>query len=227
MSNTVVLAPWCDSVWVATRKQRFWGVETGTKMTIVQLSDGGLFVHCPVALDEDTRRAVDALGPVRAVVASSLFHHLYVGAWMTAYPAASFHPCPGLERKRPDLNWGRVLGDTPFDEWASDLDQAALTSRFEREIVFFHRKTRTMICADALLNLSGHPSRMTRLCALLMANTAPGKGYLERIAVRDWQLGRKQVDRIVGWDMERIGLAHGPSVERDGARVMRAAYEWL
>jgi hypothetical protein len=196
-------------------------------MTVVRMSDGGLFVHCPVALDDETRGAVDALGPVRAVVASSLFHHLYVGQWMAAYPSATFHPCPGLKQKRADLKWGRVLGDAPHDEWNGDLDQAAFTSRFEHEIVFFHRKSRTMICADALLNLSGHPSRVTRICAYLMANTAPGRGYLERIAVRDWKLGRRQVDRILGWDIDRIALAHGPSVEQDGTRVMRDAYEWL
>lgn len=227
MVEAAVLEPWGPDLWVAPRKQRFWGLETGTKMTVVRLADGGLFVHCPVALDDATKRAVDALGPVRAVVASSLFHHLYVGQWMSAYPGASFHPCPGLERKRADLSWGRVLEGPPEDVWSAELDQASFTARFEREVVFFHRKSRTMICADALLNLSGHPSRITRTCALLMANTAPGKGYLERVAVRDWKLGRRQVDRILEWDVERIALAHGPGVSRDGRAVIRRAYDWL
>ena len=99
-----------DDVWTTARPQTFWGIETGTRMTIVRLSGGGLFVHCPVALDSATRRDVDALGPVRAVVASSLYHHLYVGAWVAAYPGASFFACPGLERKRRDLRWDGVLG---------------------------------------------------------------------------------------------------------------------
>jgi hypothetical protein len=46
-------------------------------MTLVRLSDGSLFVHCPVALDPATRREVDALFPVRAVAASSPFHRAY------------------------------------------------------------------------------------------------------------------------------------------------------
>lgn len=222
-----MIEPFAEDVWTVARSQRFWGVETGTRMTIVRLGDGGLFVHCPVALDGETRRAVDALGPVRAVVASSLYHHLYVGEWMKAYPDASFHPCPGLERKRADLRWGPALGDAPRDAWGGDLDQAAFTARFEREIVFFHKKTRTLVCADALLNLSGHPSRWTRLVALLMANTGPGKGYIERIAVQDWALGRRQVRRILEWDIDGIVLAHGALVRRDGARAFRDAYSWL
>ncbi len=222
-----MLELFAEDVWTSARPQRFWGIETGTRMTLVRLSDGGLFVHCPVALDDETRRSVDALGPVRAVVAPSLFHHLYVGQWMAAYPEAAFSPCPGLARKRADLTWGAELGDTPEERWAADLDQAAFTARFEREVVFFHRKTRTLVCADALLNLSTHPSRMTRLAAFLMGNSGPGKGYLERIAVRDWALGRRQVDRILEWNIEGIVLAHGALVPRGGRDAMRDAYGWL
>jgi hypothetical protein len=61
----------------------------------------------------------------------------------------------------------------------------------------------------------------------LLGNTAPGKGYLERIAVRDWKLGRRQVDRILDWNIERIVLAHGALVERAGREVVRDAYTWL
>jgi hypothetical protein len=216
-----------EDVWVTARPQRFWGVETGTRMTVVRLRDGGLFVHCPVALDEATRRAVDALGEVRAVVSSSLFHHLYAGQWMAAYPGAVFCACPELERKRSDLRFGHVLGDAPHDLWRGELEQIFFSARFEREVVFFHARSRTLVTADALLNLAHHPSRATRAAAFLMGNTAPGKGYLERVAVRDWRLGRRQVDRILEWDFERIALAHGGLVERDGREVMRDGYSWL
>ncbi len=214
-------------VWTTARGQRFWGLETGTRMTVVRLADGGLFVHCPVALDAPTRAAVDALGDVRVVASSSLFHHLYAGEWMQAYPRALFCACPGLPQKRADLRWGHVLDGTPHDLLRGDLDQAEFTARFEREVVFFHRASGTMICADALLNLSTHASRSTRAAAWLMGNTKPGKGWLEYVAVRDWKLGRRQVDRMLEWDPARIVLAHGGLVERDGGRVLREAYAWL
>ena len=75
-----MLTPFADEVWVEAREARFLGLETGTRMTIVRLEKGGLFVHSPVALLDATRRAVDELGEVRAVVAPSIFHHLHVGA---------------------------------------------------------------------------------------------------------------------------------------------------
>lgn len=215
-----------DDIWLAARTQRFWGVEVGTRMCVVRMGDG-LFVHCPVALDESTRREVDALGEVRSVVAPSLFHHLYVGEWMRAYPKASVWACPGLEKKRSDLAWTGVLGDAAMPEWRDALDQAPLTARFEHEIVFFHRATRTLICADALLNLRRLPSLVTRAVAVMMRNTAPGLGWMERVAVRDRALGRRQADRILDWDIDGIVLAHGDLVAHGGREAFRAAYAWV
>jgi hypothetical protein len=216
-----------DSIWTLSRPQRFWGVETGTRMNVVRLSNGGLFVHCPVALDDATRSELDALGEVRAVVSSSLYHHLYAGQWMAAYPKAAFFACPGLEKKRSDLGWTGVLGDDPDPLWAEDLDQVFFSARFEKEVVFFHRQEKTLICADALLNLLRHPSPITRFVALLMANTAPGKGYLEHVAVKDRKAARREVDRMLEWDIERILLAHGGLVQGDGREVLRRAYAWV
>src|SRR5690606_24573707 len=107
----------------------------------------------------------------------------------------------GLEHKRPDLAFSCVVADVPHASWARDLDQVYFSARRENEVVFFHRKSRTMICADALLNLSGHPSPSTRLVARVMGNRAPGLGWPERFMVRDRRVARRQVDRILAWDI--------------------------
>jgi hypothetical protein len=83
-----MLTPLAEDIWTQSREVRFFGVETGSRMTVVRLAEGGLFVHSPVPLDDATRAAVDALGEVRAVVAPSLFHHLSIGEWKAAYPRA-------------------------------------------------------------------------------------------------------------------------------------------
>ena len=216
-----------DDVWTTERSQRFWGVECGTRMTVVRLRDGGLFVHCPVALDTATRQAVDQLGEVRVVAASSLFHHLYVGDWIAAYPGALIAGCPRLAQKRPDLAFGHELRNEPHPLYADDLEQLYFSARFEHEVVFFHRRTRTVICADALLNLREHPSLGTRIAARFMANNAPGKGWLEYFAVQRWADARSEVEQMLKWPIERIVLAHGSLVPNDGQRVLRDAYAWL
>lgn len=225
--DAAMLEPFADDIWTVTRRTRFFGVETGTRMTVVRLSDGGLFVHSPVGLDAGTRAEVDALGEVRAVVAPSVFHHLFVGEWMAAYPKATFAACPGLEWKRTDLAFTAVLGDQPHPEWSRDLEQVYFSSRRENEVVFFDTRTRTMICADALLNLSVHDYASTRFAARLMGNDAPGISHLERFMIRDRGLARRQADRILAWDIDRIVLAHGGLIEARGRDAMRHAYAWL
>lgn len=222
-----MLDRFAEDVWIEGRQAAFFGVETGTRMTIVRLADGGLFVNSPVGLDDETRRAVDALGPVRAVMAPSVFHHLSVGQWMTAYPNAVFGACPGLEWKRPDLAFTCVVADEPHEVWRNDLEQVYFSARRENEVVFFHRASKTMICCDSLLNLSGHPKASTRFVARLMGNRAPGVGWVEPLMVRDRRLARRQVDRILAWDIDKISLAHGPVVQGDGREVVCQAYAWL
>ncbi len=222
-----MLTPFTEDVWTDTRRQKFFGVETGTRMTIVRLSDGGLFVHSPVALEGDTRARIDALGEVRAVVAPSVFHHLQVGPWMAAYPKALYFACPGLEWKRPDLAFTGVLGDQPHPWWSRDIEQVYFSARRENEVVFCFARRKLLICADALLNLSTHDLRATRFVARLMGNSAPGVGYLERVMIRNRRLARRQVDRILAWDFDKAIVAHGDPVERDAKAAMRDAYAWL
>lgn len=227
METRAPLIPFREGIWSTPRPARFFGLETGTRMTVVRLSGGGLFVHSPVALDAQTRAEIDALGPVRAIVAPSLFHHLHVGPWIEAYPDAVVACCSGLELKRPDLRWTAVLGDEPSPVWGDDLDQVYFSSRRENEVDFYHRASRTFVCADSLLNLSTHPLRSTRLVARLMGNVAPGVGWMEPIMVRDRRVARRQVDRMLRWDIDGVLLAHGQPLEQGGHDALARAYTWL
>ncbi len=222
-----MLTPFADELWIDTRRVRFFGVETGTRMTVVRLADGGLFVHSPVALSEDTRREIDSLGEVRAVVAPSLFHHLYFGEWIAAYPKAVFAACEGLDRRRKDLSFNHTLGDVAHAAWAGELEQVYFSARRENEVDFYHIRSRTLICTDALLNLSTHDYRSTRAVAWLMGNSAPGLGWVEPLMVRDRALARRQVDRMLEWDIDKTVLAHGAVVHARGGDVLREAYRWL
>ena len=222
-----MLVPFAPDIWTDTRRARFFGIECGSRMTVVRLRQGGLFVHSPVALDAETRQQVDALGEVRAIVAPSLFHHLHVRGWMDAYPKAHVAACPGLDWKRSDLPWSSVLGDVPHPIWAGEIEQVYFSARRENEVDFFVPQHKVMICADALLNISTLPTPSSRLAARLMGNRAPGLGWMEPLMVRDRRLARRQVDRILAWDFDKIILSHGAMIDAEGPAVVRRAYAWL
>ncbi len=223
-----VLEPFGDQIWTAPRPMRFWGIETGTRMTVIRLDDGGLFVHSPVALDPPTRTAVAGLGLVKVIVAPSRFHHLFVPAWREAWPEALLCACPGLEQKRSDISWDRVLGNVPEGTWRGQLDQVFFSARsLENEVVFFHPRSHTLVCADMVFHLASHPSPLTRVVAWLLGNGQPGATFLERLLIRDRREARAQIDRILAWDFDRILLAHGEPIREGGRQVVRRAYAWL
>ena len=89
------LAP---GVHVVEAPQRFFGLEIGARMTVLETS-GGLVVHSPVDMAPDN---VACLRAVRWVVAPNTFHHLYVGRWAAVgshlLPAAASRAQPSRRR---------------------------------------------------------------------------------------------------------------------------------
>jgi hypothetical protein len=65
-------------VWVADQPLKFFGLALGSRMTVIRLPDGRLWVHSPVRLDEELLSELQALGPVGFLVAPSKVHHLFI-----------------------------------------------------------------------------------------------------------------------------------------------------
>ena len=114
MSGAEALERLDDDLWIATRPLPLWVGDVGTRMTVLRLGGGDLLLHSPVSLDPALRAALDAIGRVRWVVGPSLVHHLFLGDYASAYPAAELWGAPGLAEKRPDLRFHRVLDGAPM-----------------------------------------------------------------------------------------------------------------
>lgn len=202
-----------------------------TRMVIVRLADDGLFVWSPIALDADLRAEVDALGPVRDLVAPNRIHHLSLGEWRAAWPEARLHAAPGLARKRRDLAFDTELGDTPDPAWAGDLDQVLVAgSVFMSEVVFFHRASQTAIFADLIENFApdhftGWRGRLARLDGIVAPD--PGAPREWRWSFLDRDRARSALDRILAWPIDRVVMAHGTMIVSDGSAFVRKAFGWL
>jgi hypothetical protein len=132
-------------------------------MTIVRLADGILMVHSPIRLTDELRSTAASAGRVRFIVAPNRYHHLFVPDWQNAYPDAQTFCVPGLDTKRADLKFTAILGDDPSPAWADEMDQAFMRALPPlNEIVFFHRKSRTVIFTDLLFNIARLDSAYSR-----------------------------------------------------------------
>jgi hypothetical protein len=218
-----------DDLWVAERPQRFFGLEVGTRMTVIRLAGGDLLLHSPVRLDPDLRRQLDALGPVRFAVAPNRVHHLYAGEVAGAYPGTRLWVAPGLARKRPDLIAAGVLGDEAPAEWRGQVDQTFFRGRpYENEVVFLHRPSRTLLLCDLAFNFGPAAAAPTRLLMRLLRSYGHfGPSTLDPLLVRDRAAARRSLERILAWDFDRVVVAHGDVLERGGREALRSGYGWL
>jgi hypothetical protein len=217
------------NIWVADRPQRFYGLEVGTRMTAIRLADGSLLLHSPVALDARLRRALDAIGPVRFVVAPNRVHHLYAGKVADVYPESRLWIGPGLERKRPDLVFAGILGDEAPSEWRGQVDQVHFRGRpYENEVVFFHRASRTLILCDLAFNFGPNAAAPTRLLMKVMRSYGRfGPSKLDPLLIRDRGAARESLQRMLDWDFDRVVVAHGDVLESGGHELLREGYSWL
>ncbi|MBW1688458.1 MAG: DUF4336 domain-containing protein [Deltaproteobacteria bacterium] len=218
-----------ENLWVEERPQRFYGLEVGTRMTVMRLADGSLLLHSPVSLDPQLRRELDSLGAVRYAVAPNRFHHLYAGEVAKAYPEARLWLAPGVERKRPDLEFVDVLGDEAPEEWHDEVAQIFFRGRpFENEVTFLHRPSRTLVLCDLAFNFGPHAPPATRLLLKLVGGYGRfGPTRLDPILIRDRPAARQSFERILAWDFDRVVIAHGEVLEAGGPAALRVGYDWL
>lgn len=231
MANDITLREFGPDIWTSGGPiVSFLGFPYPTRMAVIRLSKGGLFVWSPVGLSTVLKQKVDALGSVRCIISPSRLHHLYLAEWKSAYPSARLYASPGLRAKRKDLNFDEDLSDTPEDEWAAEIDQVAVYGSFLTELEFFHRKSRTAIFTDLLQNFPPNWFKGWRgVVARLDGICAPNPG-----APREWRAtffnrraARASLNTILSWPIERVLMAHGDPVSVDGSAFVRRAFGWL
>jgi hypothetical protein len=218
-----------EDLWVVERPLRFGGLPLGTRMTVVRLPGGGLFLHSPVALDDELREALSAVGTPRWAVAPNRFHHLYIGQYRDAFPEVELFAAPGLPEKRPDLQFDAVLGDAAPPAWAEHLDQECFAGfPMTNEVVFCHRASRTLLLCDLAFNLGREAALVTRMAFRVLGGYGRlGPTLLEKVMIRDREAARASMERILAWDFDRVVVTHGAVLEAGGREALRAGYRWL
>jgi hypothetical protein len=207
------------------------GFRYPTRMAIIRLADGGLFVWSPTAPDPALVADVERLGPVSVLVAPNSLHDSFIGAWKSAFPAARMLAAPGLRKRRTDLSWDGELDDAPQAEWSRDIDHVVMGGNaITTEIVFFHRASGTVLFTDLLQQFpegwfSGWQALVARLD--LMIGREPQVPRKFRVAFTDKRAARMALRRILAWPAERVLMAHGTPVTRDAKALLARGFSWL
>lgn len=215
-----------DQLWIADMPAAKAGFEFGARMTVVRLPDGGLWIHSPVALSPELQQQLDALGPVRAILAPARMHYEHVPEFADAYPDAKVFAVPGARKiieKKARVDG--IIGETPDPLWAGVMDQVLFHgSRLYDEVDFLHRPTGTLILTDLCFNIPENRSWSTRLWARLLGIL--GRLSVSRslkLSIQDRDQVRASLERILAWDFDRVLITHGDWVPSGGKEAFHRA----
>ena len=156
-----------------------------TRMTVVRLSNGDLFLHSPIKFDERLGKELRGLGRVRHLVSPNQFHYAHIGEWARAFPEAINWASPGVRRRararHVDIDFTRDLDARAPEEWRREIDQTLFPGGYFKEFIFFHKASRTLILTDTIINLE-----------------------LDKIA-EPWRTAAKLTGMLIGVDIKLAG----------------------
>jgi len=230
---------------------RFGRIKIGGRGTIVRLQSGALAVFSPVALTDDVKRKVSELGEVKYIAALDAEHHIFLGPWHQAYPTALVLGPETLPEKRDKQNNEKVPFAFVFrkdeaitsiaPEFDAEFEWEYVPSHINKEIVFHHKPTKSLITADLMFNLpateqfskSGVSPKSGILTKIFgaMQSTAGTAIWQKRTIWYGTSSGdrpafNQSVSKITKWNFERIIACHGDVIEGEGKGIFEKVFGW-
>ncbi|KAL1311095.1 hypothetical protein AAFC00_001302 [Neodothiora populina] len=230
---------------------RFGRIKFGGRATLVRLQNGTVACFSPVALTPEVHKTISAMGTVKYICANDAEHHIFMDDWHKAFPEARLIGPEELKAKREKqgkpLPWTNLFKTNDAasleidDAFDNEFDAEYVHAHQNKELVFNHRPSRTLIEADLLFNLPAH-EQMSK------TDESPTTGFLTKMfnaigstqGSATWQKRflwygvssgdraafNKSIARIDAWDFDRLIPCHGEVIEQGGKGIFRKVFEW-
>lgn len=212
---------------------RDMGLTFTTRMTVVKLRDGSLWVNSPVSVSSDVLKRITELGPVRYLLAATPRHFWRLAAWHKLFPEAELWASrtTPLTLKKAQLPSTRILGDDPPQSWAADFDQLAFKGNpLIEEVVFFHKQARTIIMDDLIQIHPMVKGKVLRNSLFKVAGVASPQGGVPldmRLFFLNRNQARRSLEKLLSWDFDKLVIAHGECLEKGAKPFVERAFQWL
>lgn len=222
-----------ENIWIFDGEAvPFYTMPYTTRMTVVRLASGELWVHSPIRLTPALHNDIQSLGEVKYLIAPNHLHHLFLADWQAAFPNAASYGTPEVIKKCDDLRFEGSLGEAQLWPWADEIETEMFTgSPFMEECIFFYKSTRVLIVTDLIENFPPqHFNFWQRAIAKVVGVLSPnGKMPL------DWRLSfyrrkkeaREHMKTIMGWQPDTVVMAHGEVVAQDAQGFLNRSFSWL
>lgn len=216
--------PLDQNLWVIERPHRMAGMQLGTRSTLIRHANQDLTLISPGAFNDAVWAEIDALGVLTTLIAPNIYHHLFLNNAAERYPEAHVFLTEGLPQKVRALPHGTIIDPGTFAFLAPELLVTTLQGSTTNESVFFHPSTRTLIVTDLVFNIQ-QGGLWTRWMMKLNGGFGRlGPTKMLRASIQDDDAFRRSLEHLLAWDTERIIMAHGELVQRDGQKKLHDAF---
>lgn len=220
-----------DRIWICDGPRiKLMTIPFSTRMTIVELERGVLWVHSPVLPTPELHETVEALGSVEHIVAPNRIHSLGLGPWKKRYPSAQVWVSPRFVERHQDAAIDHVLGASSPAQWGGQIESVVFEgSSFLDEVVFFHARSRTLIITDLIQRHDPAQESwfwrvVKRSVGVLGEQGGTARDLLTTFG--DRAAARASAAAILDWDFDRVVIAHGLCITEDAHRFVERAFGW-
>jgi hypothetical protein len=170
-------------IWTFEQPQSlgFSSVTANTRMTVIKLACGGLWVHAPVAPTRECVALVKELNaPVKYIVLPTFAyeHKAFMAPFCRAFPAAQAWVAPrqwSWPLNLPVQFFGifptGVIEAGATMPWQDEIDHRPFSSSVGigpySEVAFYHKATRTLLVTDAVVRVPARPPAVVATADLL------------------------------------------------------------
>ena len=230
------LKPVAENVWIVDGPlirfgPRWLRIPFPTRMTVLRLREGKLLVHSPTPLTESLGGEIAGIGAPFWILGPNRLHYWWIPDWHAAYPHALVYLAPHIdEQAGARINFAaRPLGATHDLPWDAEINTLAVAGGYMTEIALFHRATRTLVLTDLVENFEPHKLGFGMRWLTRLGHVQDPDGQMPRdmrLTFVKPQL-KAAVETMIGWNPDRVILAHGRWYEQNGAAELRRAFRWL
>lgn len=232
------LKPIAEELWIVDGPAIRFGapmlkMDFPTRMTVIRLASDALFIHSPTMLTPELKNEIDELGKPAWIVGPNRIHYWWIPEWRNAYPKATVYLAPRIREQAADhidFPASELTGTTGYP-WDAAIATLPVAGDYMTEFEFFRHASRTLVLTDLIENFEPDKLGFGARWLAWAGGALDPDGQMPRdmrptFSRRKDEL-RQAVATMIGWQPERMILAHGRWYERDAVGELRRAFRWL
>jgi Domain of unknown function (DUF4336) len=204
-----------------------------TRMTIIRVASGNLFIHSPTPLISSLKREVDGIGTPRWIIGPNRIHYWWIPEWHAGFPVADVYLAPRIR----DQAGNHIAFDTlTLDRdasypWDGEISTLPISSTYMTEVEFFHRASRTLVLTDLIEAFEPQKLSLVMRWLTRLGGVQHPDGQMPRNLRLTFRKANRElrsaVETMIGWKPERVIFAHGHWYRANGTAELQRAFRWL